>query len=306
MKSGWKAVWGGGVLVVVLALVGYVPAGAQRGSNEQVKTVPAGRDAAHKPLAVSLLNGVTVELVGVCTSPARGLQWWVPDGSPLPSAPYEGWDSPSARQWARERGGEPNYYEIALRVVYEGSEPVTLEWEFARGYQGWLDLGTHPEPDLRSVFIVDQTRAAPMDFRVAVATGPWKTACVYPRANQRSDFEETELGEHAVIWQSPVKPEENYPGKLKLNVIHDYKGDCEVRVVAVDERGEVHQPIQTKGNFANRLTVLRSYYDLEPQEVREFQLQVRPLYWAYFQNVSLRPGGRTNPTAARKPPQNIP
>ncbi len=156
------------------------------------------------------------------------------------------------------------------------------------------------------MFIEDYTRAAPMDFRVAVATGPWKTDYVYAPAKQHDDFVDVELGEHAVIWQSPTKPPEKRPGKLKLAVIHDYKGDYEVRVVAVDEQGAVHETVGAECSFANRLSVLRNYFDLEVQQVREFQLQVRPLYWAYFQNVSLKPSGRTNPTAARKPPENKP
>ena len=38
---------------------------------------------------VSLANGVTVELLGVCTYPAGDQAWWRPDGPPLPKAPFE-------------------------------------------------------------------------------------------------------------------------------------------------------------------------------------------------------------------------
>jgi predicted Ser/Thr protein kinase len=39
--------------------------------------------------STTLANGITVELVGVCTDPSVGQQWWKPDGSPLPESPYD-------------------------------------------------------------------------------------------------------------------------------------------------------------------------------------------------------------------------
>jgi hypothetical protein len=55
---------------------------ARRGSSETA----TGKPGEYK---VTLPNGVTVELLGVCEHPSQGKMWWRPDGTPLEESPYD-------------------------------------------------------------------------------------------------------------------------------------------------------------------------------------------------------------------------
>ncbi|NQV34083.1 MAG: M56 family metallopeptidase, partial [Phycisphaeraceae bacterium] len=63
---------------------------------------------------VTLPNGVTVELLGLCEHPSTGKQWWSPDGSLLESAPYQ-------KSSDREAYNDLPLYEIVYRVNPSGS-----------------------------------------------------------------------------------------------------------------------------------------------------------------------------------------
>jgi hypothetical protein len=249
-----------------------------------------------QPFTISLPKGdVSIELIGICSSPREGRRWWRPDGTPLEIEPCKGWSNSYAGKWAEDRSLEAKKYEIALRITYKGTERATTKWKFMKGGRGWLDIGHKPGPDIRSVFVAEYANVDAIDFKVAIATGPWQTDCTYPKANHRADFAPRESAGFAVIWQRPVVPEENYPGRTKLNVIHDFTDEYETRVLLSDIHGAIHKPVQTKSNRARNLTVFRAYYDPGPELIEEFQLQIRPLYWIQFRNVSLRPGFKTKP-----------
>ena len=60
---------------------------------------------------VTLTNGVTVELVGVCKHPSKDKQWWRPDGSLIPR-PYD-------RLNRETRDADYSLYEIVFRLKGE-------------------------------------------------------------------------------------------------------------------------------------------------------------------------------------------
>jgi len=249
-----------------------------------------------QPFSISVPKGaVSVELVGICSSPQEGRQWWRPDGTLFEIEPCKGWSNSYGVKWAEDRGPEAKNCEIALRITYKGTERATTKWRFTKGGRGWLDIGHEPRSDIRSVFVAESANVDAIDFKVAIATGSWQADCTYPKANHRVDFAPKESAGFAVIWQRPVMPEENYPGRTKLNVIHDFTDEYETRVLLADIHGAIHKPVQTKSNRAMNLTIFRGYYDPGPDVIEEFQLQIRPLYWVQFRNVSLRPGFKTKP-----------
>jgi len=249
-----------------------------------------------QPFSVSIpKSAVIVELIGICSSPQEGRRWWRADGAPLEIEPCERWANSYAVKWAQDRSPGAKKYELSLRIAYKGAERATTKWKFAKGGQGWLDIGHEPKPGIRSVFVAESANVDAINFKVAVATGSWQTDCTYPRASQRVDFSPRESAGYVVVWQRPAVPEENYPGRTKLNVIHDFADEYEIRVLLSDVHGAIHNPVQTKSNRAGRLTVFRGYYAPEADLIEEFQLQIRPLYWIQFQNVSLRAGFKTKP-----------
>lgn len=250
---------------------------------------------AKRPFRISIPGDVSVEVIGICSSPREGKQWWRPDGTPFETEPCEGWSSSYAARWAEERSPDRKRYEVALRITHRGAERATTKWRFTKGDQSFLDIGHSPKEDIRSVFVEDYANADAMDFRVAIATGSWDTDSTYPKTNYRVDFAPKESAGFAVIWERPTIPEEKYPGRTKLNVIHDFTDEYETRVMLFDVYGFLRTPVQTKSNRVKNLTVFRGYYDETVDRIEEFRLQIRPLYWIQFQNVSLRQGFKTQP-----------
>jgi len=247
-------------------------------------------------LTISLPKGdVSIELIGICSSPGEGRQWWRPDGTPFGTEPCKGWTSSYAVKWAEDKHPDAKKCEIVLRIIYSGPEPATTKWKFEKGGQGWIDVDHRPRPDFHSVFVAESAAFDAINFKVAIAMGPWRTDCTYPKASHRLDFSPRESAGYVVIWQRPVVPEENYPGMTKLNLIHDFTDEYETRVLLRDIHGVVHNQVQTKSNCVRNLTIFRGYYDPSPELIEEFRLEIRPLYWIQFENVSLRSGFKTKP-----------
>ena len=246
-------------------------------------------------LAISLPNGVSVQLIGVCSSPINGKQLWQPNGTPFEIEPYEGWSSPVAVKWAADKSPERKIYELALGITHGSTESVTTKWKFTKGDQACFDIGYSPRQNIKSVFIEDYTNAKEIDFKVAIAFGSWQTDCRYKKANQRSDFWGVDSTGYAIIWQHPMIPEKDYPGKTKLNVIHDFTDKYEARIMLSDIHSQIHNPVQTNSNWVKNLTILRCYFDEPINLVDEFLFQIRPLYWIQFKNVSLSSGYSTKP-----------
>lgn len=65
------------------------------------------------PWRVTLDNGISVELIGICSSPSDGRPWWGPDGSLLDYIPY--YSTESFRLESDERA-----HEIAYEVTWPG------------------------------------------------------------------------------------------------------------------------------------------------------------------------------------------
>lgn len=292
-RSGARTGRNSAMILLMIGILGGWRCRTWAGSEKE-----AEKPSAAGPCAVTLGNGATVELVGVCTSPAAGMQWRTPGGAALSSGPCEAWSGSYIKQWAGTQGDDP-CYEVVLRLSHQDAEGAGIEWRFANGSQTCMDIGHKPAPGLRAVFIGDYAKAESIDFQAAVATGPWKTDCVYTREQQTSDFDMRELADHTVIWQHPTKPQENRPGRLKLSVVHDYRGDYEVRVLAIGPNGKEVPFMQAETNHANKLAAWRGYYDADASDIAEFRLQVRPLYWVRVKDVCLRPGLGTQPKAER-------
>jgi serine/threonine protein kinase len=81
------------------------------------------------------------------------------------------------------------------------------------------------------------------------------------------------------------------------------------RLVAVDEKGIVHEPT---GNMVNRTTLMNasteglraytvSFEGLDPARIREFRFQIRPCQWVVMSNISLRDGMRTEAEIGEMP-----
>jgi hypothetical protein len=83
-------------------------------------------------------------------------------------------------------------------------------------------------------------------------------------------------------------------GDLAITVAHSAL-EKDHRIVAVDSAGQEHVAASTNSSGTGNLhqTTVR-FPDLKPDQVQGFRFQVRPIEWAEFRNVSLKPGHRTD------------
>lgn len=139
---------------------------------------------------VTLNNGVTVEVLGVCEHPSFGKQWWTPNGDLLEEAPYD--DEPFGR--AFPKWGEKGY-KFAVRIsglADKGLDYCVIPQKFqqTQGYRGHRPSeknGTNNAQyingsldeiiiDIGASFIEEMTSC---DFTAGVCFGDWKNEYRY-------------------------------------------------------------------------------------------------------------------------------
>jgi hypothetical protein len=111
-----------------------------------------------------------------------------------------------------------------------------------------------------------------------LAVGPWVTEQVAEKSIG------IERGDRAFFFG---KPREIRQGTA-IAVAHNIT-DRDVRVVAVDRDGREHSPRSTSSGGATHLKMLDVEFDLAPGQIREYQLQSRPVGRFEIKNVALQP-----------------
>jgi beta-lactamase regulating signal transducer with metallopeptidase domain/transglutaminase-like putative cysteine protease len=230
--------------------------------------------------SVKQADGVTAELLGVCTHPSEGKQWWRPDGSPLEPAPYKTTGATEVPQAGLQ------WYEFALRLPAPADAHV--RWVVAgseRGSDSGPPLGSDGEPcrDLRAYKAALPEGKESTDIRLGVATGAWQTRALHdiPRSEGSYPLDEG----RAVAFGAAYEKD----GCTYLPVTTNFSGDlADYEVVAVDGEGTIHRAAGWYGG-GNVLLSMTCRFDLPLARVKEFRLQMRPWTWLEFKNVSLCP-----------------
>jgi hypothetical protein len=248
---------------------------------------------------VKLPCGVTVQLFGVSEHPSEGKQWWRPDGSPLPQAPY----AKLTTQSFPDRGEVAR--EFAIRLANLPPEEIGYAWAFdppansAGG--GPVIVGGKSQPELRAIAAVVPVGQVSVSLKYGIAAGPWKTL---GEGSGRGSSSFNKGGVGAFFSEAVVDQD----GLVSVTVAHDVANE-DLRVVAVDKAGrEIVSKTNTSGSAGrvHQLTVI--FFDLRLGDVDKFLFQARPYEWAEFRNVALRPaeakGATTSPAANVAAPSN--
>ena len=236
--------------------------------------------------SVTLSDGTKVELVGICEHPSEDRQWWRPDGTLMENAPYK---SKGTRLEPQEGY---NYYELVMRLT--GPSDTSYCWDVPGGRRG-SDTGApigydgNRVPDLRVYTVNQKQDKKTASVRIGVTAGKWNTLATHVP----QDGEETySLKDGAIAFGVPYEKD----GETFLPVVHNFnrgRDTVAIRVLATTHSGQ-QLGSSCRGSGGNVLSSLTYGFDSPLNNIREFQFLTRLYKWAEFQNVSLRPGSKTD------------
>jgi hypothetical protein len=227
------------------------------------------------PKLERLPHGMTIEVVGVSTHPSGPGSWWRPDGTPLAQAPCgppaKTVDSPGkkTREVVARIGGLPEGADLAWSTTRSRSQLTPAP-----------EKGGVLVPELRRVVAEFAEELATCDVHFDIAVGPWTLerrfdgkASVGISKDDRAFF----FGRAREIRQGTV-----------IAVSHNIT-DRAVRVVAIGQDGQEIRPTYTGQGGAGHLMGLDIEFNLPPSQIREFQLQSRPVGRFEIKNIALQP-----------------
>lgn len=276
-------------LVGLLAAVGLAAIGA--GVLAQ-QTPQAEGQAASKPSRVAegdrpwirtLPNGATIEVIGVSPHPSGPQTWWGPEGSPLAQPPCD----PSATDLAKAGtsifGGQSIYRAVLVRV--SDLPPDSKHGWWMRQSRGWHEPATRDGkivPGLSVVVSEHPKGLAASALHFEVAAGPWQVVETWNGRNPGTRSAHGSVPNS--LWGRAIATKKG----TTLTVTHDIE-DAEVRLVAVDRKGQEHPSPERGGSKLKGFTQLEAEFDLSPEEIQEYRLQQRPLEQIEIPSIALEP-----------------
>ena len=229
----------------------------------------------------TLSNGATVQLVGVSTHPAKPGTWRVPDGTPLPKAPYDR-SGANAHPIEGQRA-----WEFAVRIGNLPGPGTSHRWQVvppgastASGTPRDATDKLLPGMEMLAVNLPDDRRACTVRF--GVASVGWKTEIT----NNLEQSAQGRVKLSAIFGQAREDR-----GKTFVTVSHDQSED-DLRLVAMDSEGVEHAPVRSQGAGVRDYVQSEVEFDIPLAKLKEFRLQSRPFEWVNFEDVSLDPRGK--------------
>ncbi len=274
---------------VVAALAGaacvVLPLSALKATSkahaEEAIEVSAPATQPSQDFAVTLADGVTVELVGVARNPSAESPWWRPDGTPMDQRPYQKTGS------KLKRVEKQDAYEFAVRI--DGADDFSYEWAIPGSTRGSITghpmgLDGKPVLDLWAYTAAVPGSYETIDVRFGISTAPWQTVAFTDSGNASSA-----LTDGAVMFAEPYVTD----GTTAMSVAHTFTKPA-VRLIAIDQQGREHRSIGTSGGGVTGVVQFTYRFPILLDRIKEFRFQTRPYRWVTFRNVSLEPGRRTD------------
>ena len=253
-------------------------------SKQRTGQEPAPEITYQPPYAVTLPNGVTVELLGVTHFPSKDTDWWRPDGSPLPERPYEQWKDFAAPEYHPTR-----HLEMAVRLTNVPDEPFERNVKVGplRGMLGGTPMGS-PQTGAMIIPLYAGLKADAQagTLRYGVAAGPWTIL-------RRTGGSATVGGNTVQGWVSFAAAYED-GDNVVINVGYDI-GERVGRVVAYTSDGARKFAATRSGSRSGKGAQQFTYVfaNLSLGDVSQFVFESCTMQWVEFGNIAVRPGQET-------------
>jgi beta-lactamase regulating signal transducer with metallopeptidase domain len=228
------------------------------------------------PKLERLPQGMTIEVVGVSPVPSGPATWWGPDGTPLAEAPCDPVD-----EAAPAPGSGQQVREVVVRIAGI-PQRAALAWHptqcRSHGTAQPRKNGA-PVPGLQRAIAEFSREEATCNVHFDLSVGTWTT-------EQTSDGQGIgiEREDRAFFFG---KARETVQGTA-LAIAHNIS-DREIRVVAIDQKGEEHVPTSSSWGGGKHLKMIDVEFSLPPRQIREYRFQSRPVGRFEIKNVALQP-----------------
>ena len=279
------------------ALAGSVVAGLGWAAIEQDVIKPwmgipmpataAREDSKTGRLTAKLPEGPTVELMAISEPNPAPNGWWSHDGRLMTNefleVEYHGETSSSTPTLQRNfliRYGDLPEGASGPRVEFEpycGFSGGGLVFSGGKQIQGVAAYTGHFLPEVRNP-----------RFWVGFDYGPWQTVGTHNPKNESGSQIRHPADRH---WESTVHRASENNGKAQITVLVPRDDRRWVtRVVALDTNGVERFHNHGAGTPIDKnMAWTYTFQDVPLAAVREFQVQVRPMHWAYFGKLRLDP-----------------
>jgi beta-lactamase regulating signal transducer with metallopeptidase domain/nitrous oxidase accessory protein NosD len=226
-----------------------------------------------------LSDQVSVELVGVCDWPEKGKRCWRPDGSKLTPEIY-------ASKWnVRPKIGDYGF-------MFKVSGPHDLNFSCNKidgttsmeGSCQVVDAKGNELERFETVISDMKEGQSSTTIRLGIAAGPWTTISTHDGSGIKAGKKGVVLWSHAF--------ETNDGTHITTSV--EWRKDRAERVVAIYKKDKLYTTEHDAIATGKVHQITATFKNLKLNQIREFQYQVRPYDWATFENVSVKPGVKTD------------
>jgi hypothetical protein len=182
---------------------------------------------------------------------------------------------------------------VALAAVVWGtSDDATIRWKVERS----RSLGTSSKSwpmaggGLRRASAIFPVEVEDCTVKIGVASGPWQVVVSTGGAGTSS----LERDEFAILFSRARGSQEG----CSIVVTDTVKDDADTKVVAIDQDGHEHGGSGSTNVINNKIRQRDLDFNLPLARVARFEFKTRPLHWAEFADVRVKPGPAPKTTAA--------
>ena len=264
-----------------IKVVDYYEPGTQGEVQKAIKASKSGsaviRSTGSNPknnFEAELSNGVVIKILGVCTNPSVGKDWWMPDGSV------------SGVRSDKVYGSNVSSSGVPYEIMYE-IDGLTNDMSVTYSASGCSATGHESEQKgsaYEGVLTMYMDKGVTnTSVAIGIAGGEWEKLTSFGKNSSRGAFG---VNGDSFMYGEIVE----VGNKVRISVSYSV-ADRPIRLAAIGKNGKEYIG-ESRGSTSMSGMTMGEYEfaGLSKDDIDEFEFQTRKYEWADFNNISLRAG----------------